>query len=382
MHNYLKAEISARAIRSNLAVLREYVGPDCQLCAVIKCNAYGHGQDLLLPILAEQADWLAVAPPAEALYLRARGYTGPLLVFFSACTDGGEAQLAQTLDELLRRRVTLTLAARDEIDALAAATLRTDCDAKVHLMVDTGMSRSGVLPGDVPACLERLRRDPAMRMTGIYTHLATADEADKTSARRQLAHFEQVLDAARLGPDILRHAANSAAAIDLPEARFDMIRPGIAVYGYQPGPDMHTALPLQPAMRLSGHLMQVKTVPAGESVGYGLTDRLEHASRLGLVPVGYGDGYPRSLSNRQAVMKVRGKLAPVRGRISMDQTVIDLTDIPAARVGDEVEILSPDPAQPHSLENLARLAETIPYEIICRLGPRVRRFLVDDEPAS
>lgn len=373
MHHYLKAEISAAAIRSNLAVLREHVGPDCKLCAVVKCNAYGHGLDLLLPVLAEGADWLAVATPGEALHLRDLGYAGPLLVFFTVCTEGQ----SPLLDELLRQRVTLTVAGPGEIDILARAVQRTDCDAKVHLMVDTGMTRSGILPADVPTCLERLRQNPAMRLTGIYTHLATADEADKSPARKQLARFQRALDVARVGSGLLRHAANSAAAIDLPEARYDMVRTGIALYGYQPSDELHSRLNLRPAMRLTAHLMQIKDVSAGEAIGYGGTDRLEKPSRLGLVPVGYGDGYPRSLSNQGASMRIAGRDAPVRGRVSMDQTIIDLTDIPTARIGDVVEIVSPDPDAPHSLEQLAKKARTIPYEIICRLGQRVRRSLLD-----
>jgi alanine racemase len=216
-----------------------------------------------------------------------------------------------------------------------------------------------------------------MRLTGVYTHLASADEADKTAAREQLARFEDVLHSCDVREPILRHAANSAALADLPEAHYDMVRPGIALYGCPPSDELHHPLDLQPALRLTAHLMQVKTVPAGTAVGYGLTCRFDRETRVGLVPVGYGDGYLRSLSGRGATMRIRGCDAPVCGRISMDQTVIDLTDVPAAEVGDEVEILSPDPGAPHSAAALAALAGTIPYELLCRLGDRVRRRLVD-----
>jgi alanine racemase len=155
-----------------------------------------------------------------------------------------------------------------------------------------------------------------------------------------------------------------------------MVRPGIAVYGYQPSDTMHTKLPLRPCLRLWGRLMQIKEVPAGARCGYGLTHTFESPARLGLVPVGYADGYPRSLSNR-SVMRVRGRDAPVRGRVSMDQTIVDLTDVPDAAINDPVEIISPEPAAPNSVANLARQAGTIPYELTCRLGRRVRRVLVD-----
>jgi len=164
--------------------------------------------------------------------------------------------------------------------------------------------------------------------------------------------------------------------VDLPETHLEMVRPGIAVYGYQPSDEMHVRLPLQPCLRLTGRLMQVRPMPAGSRCGYGLRHTFERDSRVGLVPVGYADGYLRCLTNK-TVMRVRGQLVPARGTISMDQTIVDLTDVPSAAVGDEVEIISPDPADPHSVENLARLAGTIPYEITCRLGDRVRRRLVE-----
>jgi alanine racemase len=376
MHNYLMAEISASAVRHNIAQLRNRLAPDVKLCAVVKCNGYGHGQELLLPVVTELADWLGVATPAEAIHLREIGVTLPILVFFSACGTDGLGSLDATLDELLRQRITLTIAAEEEVNVLAEACRRTDCDARVHLMIDTGMTRSGVLPETAPRLVRRLRSNPAMRLTGVYTHLATADEADKAFAREQLARFEACLDQCRVGDAVLRHAANSAAVIDLPEAHYDMVRPGIAVYGYPSSDELCTAPELRPALRLSAHLMQIKTVPAGTGVGYGQTFHFDRESRVGLVPVGYGDGYLRSLSNK-AAMRVGGQNAPVVGRVSMDQTCIDVTNVPEARVGQPVEIISPDPAAPNSLQSLARLAETIPYELMCRLGDRVRRKLVD-----
>ncbi len=376
IHNYIRAEISRAAIEHNLRELKKRIGSDTLLCAVIKSNCYGHGQDLLLPVIAAAADWVAVATPAEALGIREAGYEGPVLVFFSACTRMGEAGLAETMDELLRKRVTLTVTSRWELDVLTTATRRTDLDAKIHVCVDTGMTRSGVRPERAFSLLQEIRLDPALRLTGIYTHLATADEASKEAALAQIACFEEVLDRCGVGPHIIRHVANSAAIIDLPDSRYDMVRPGIALYGYQPSGEMLNRVSLKPSLRLTAHLMQVKDVPAGTRCGYGHTWTFDRPSRLGLVPVGYGDGYLRSLGNR-AVMRVRDTLVNVRGRISMDQTIVDLTDCPAAGVGDPVEIISPDPGDPHSLENLAERAGTIPYELACRLGTRVRRFLVD-----
>ncbi|HHH76698.1 MAG TPA: alanine racemase, partial [Phycisphaerae bacterium] len=186
-------------------------------------------------------------------------------------------------------------------------------------------------------------------------HFATADERDKTFALQQLDTFLTAAGAVGISPggDIILHAANSAATIDLPQSRLDMVRPGLAVYGYQPSDQMHNKLPLKPSLRLTSRLLQIKNVPAG-----------------------YADGLARALSNKMLVT-IQGQLAPVRGRISMDQIIIDLTDIPSAAVGDKVELISPNPAAPNSVENLAIIENTIPYEIICRLGQRPRRTLVE-----
>jgi len=243
-------------------------------------------------------------------------------------------------------------------------------------MIDTGMTRPGVPAGQAPQLIAAARAAPHVKLTGLYTHLAAADEADKTSARGQLAAFDRAVEQSGGRAGLTLHAANSAAAIDLPESHLDMVRPGIAIYGYQPSDEMNTRLPLRPCLRLTGRLMQIKPVPAGSRCGYGLTYEFPRDGRVALAPVGYGDGYLRCLSNRSTV-RVRGADVPVRGRVSMDQLILDVTDCPAAEVGDEVEIFSPNPADPHSVENLARLAGTVPYEVTCRLGGRVRRILVD-----
>jgi alanine racemase len=346
-----------------------------KLCAAVKCDGYGHGVDLLWPVITEQADWLGVATPDEALHLRAAGYDGPLLVFFAANAQRQDKTLTE---ELLQRRVTLTIASPDAMEDLTAAAKRTGLDAQVHVMVDTGMTRSGLLPGQTPEIVSRLRVEPHLRLTGIYTHLACADHTDKTSACEQLRRFDQTLQACGIHPNsgLLRHAANSAGVIDLPESHYDMARPGISVYGYQPSDEMTHRPPLRPVLRLTGPLMQVKTVPARTRCGYGLTHEFSRDSRVGLVPIGYGDGYFRCWSNR-AFMRVRERDVPVCGRVSMDQTIVDLTDAPEANVGDEVEILSNDPQAPHSVEGLARLASTIPHEVTTRLGSRIRRVCVE-----
>jgi len=381
MESYLRAEISASAVAHNLGLLRGLLKPTTKLCAVVKADCYGHGLELLLETICPLCDHLAVATPEEAIAVRDLGCAKGLLAFFTPCAFGSEAAVRDALEELIARDVSLTAVSREEIEVLAAVATRVGKPARVHLKIDTGMGRSGLLPWQAGLLFESMKKHPGMTLEGCYTHFASADEADKAYALEQLARFKQAVTAiAGETPSprdgLTRHAASSAATIDLPQSHFDMVRPGIAVYGYQPSDAMHRKLPLRPALRLVGRLMQTKTLPAGSSCGYGLTHTFRRDSVVGLVPIGYGDGYLRCLSNRTSV-RIAGRDVPICGRVSMDQTIVDLTDAPSARVGDEVEIISNDPSAPHSVENLARLAGTIPYEITCRLGRRVKRILVD-----
>lgn len=376
MESYLTAHISTAAIEHNLRLLRECIPSATRLCAVVKADCYGHGLANLLGLLSEHSDWLAVTNPEEALALRDLGYERPLLMFFSACAHAGGNEFRDALAELIAQNVTLTVVAPAEVAAIAQVAQKVGAIAEVHVKVDTGMGRSGVLPDQAPELLAEARGQTAINVTGMYTHFATADEPDKSFARQQLDTFMRTVDACGGHSGLCLHTANSAATIDLPEAHLDMVRPGIAVYGYQPSDDMVRKLPLKPALRLTGRLMQMKTLPAGHKCGYGLTYTVQADTPVGLVPVGYADGYLRCLSNR-SVMRIRGADAPVRGRIAMDQVIVDLTNVPDAAIGDEVEIISNDPSSPNSAENLARLCETIPYEITCRLGNRARRVLED-----
>jgi alanine racemase len=372
---HLTAEVFAAAVRDNLALLRRTIDAGTMICAVVKADCYGHGLPLLLHVIARGADWLAVATADEAMELRRLGFDGPALMLLptSACAPGAERQAA--LRELISGGVTLTVSSAAELPEVAAGAREAGRAGEVHVKIDTGMGRGGAPLEAAPALVEAVRRDDALRLTGLYTHFATADQADKTFAREQFNRFVFAADACGETKGLILHAANSAATIDLPETHLDMVRPGIAIYGYQPSDEMANRLPLRPSLRLTSTLVQVKTVPAGSGCGYGLTHTFDRPTRVGLVPVGYADGYPRSLSNVSAV-RVAGAGAAVRGRVSMDQIIVDLTDAPAAAVGAEVEIVSADPGAENSVENLARLARTIPYELTCGLGRRARRILV------
>jgi len=369
MRHYLRAQVSLQAVRHNLAVIRGRLPAGCKLCAVVKADAYGHGLPSLLKTISAGSDALAVATAPEALDVRRMGYQGPLLATMACGAQSGGEQL-EAAAEAIRNGVQLTITDVAEVTSLQRLARNLGKRPALHVKIDTGMGRSGVLPGGAPELVAAVRDAWPLRLAGVYTHLAAADDADKTHAEGQFTLFLATLD--RLGPlkGALRHAANSAAIADMPHTALDMVRPGIAIYGYPPGDDVQHVLPVRPVLRLTAPILQVKQLPLGATCGYGLDCRLGRASRVGIVPGGYADGVSRRLGGRCPV-GIDGQMAPVLGRISMDQIIVDLTDHPAAGVGTVVELISPDPNAPNSVANLARLGETIPYEVTCRLGRRV-----------
>lgn len=368
MKNYLTASISGSAVEHNIAALRQLIGKAVKLCPVVKDDCYGHGMDVLYPVLAGLVDGFAVASPTEALKIRQYGYDGFILCFLSAYFDDFEVQ-----EELVRRSITQTVMSKSALEAVQAAAGRAGGTALVHLKVDTGMGRLGVPTPQAAELIQIIQHMQGVELTGIYTHFATADDADKSGALDQLEDFKTVWP---VGDNVIHHAANSAAIIDLPQTHFEMVRPGIAVYGCHPSTHLANRIDLKPCMSVNAKLIAVKHVRKGSRCGYGLTYEYTRDSRVGIVPIGYGDGYFRSLSNK-AVVRINGQEAAVRGRVSMDQMTVDVTDIPGVQVGDEVEIISSDPTAPNCVENLARLADTIPYEITCHLGHNMRHVLVD-----
>jgi alanine racemase len=372
LNDYLVAEISASALKANIAVIRRELRPTTKLCFVAKSNCYAHGwlqcKDAVTPV----SDWVAVATPEEAVAVRQSGCRLPMILLMASGFPGETAR--ERLRQLIAQDVTLTLAAPADLAVISAVAAEAGRPAQVHVKIDSGMTRSGVLPDAAPALVRQARRQAGVALTGVYTHFAAADEKDKTSAHEQLARFLAAIQAC--GNDatgLIRHAAASAATIDLPESHLDMVRVGTALYGHQPSDDMLRQMPLRGVLRLVGRLTQVRDVPAGSYVGYGRTYRFDRPAKIGLVPIGYTDGYWRAFSNR-AVMRIGGRPVPVRGRVCMDQTIIELTGLPNVKVGDEVEIVSPDAEAPNSIENLARLANTITPDVMSRFGgPRIRR---------
>ncbi|MEU2253443.1 alanine racemase [Nocardia xishanensis] len=365
------AVIDLDAIRDNVAALRARAH-GAEVMAVLKANAYGHG---LLPTarasVAGGASRLGVAVLAEAFALRAAGITEPVLAWLSAPGAPYQRAIAEDID--------MAAHSLDQLREIAAAAAECGHAARVHLKVDTGMGRGGATASDWPALVEEARArelDGLIRVEGVWSHLARADEPGEPSIARQLAVFDEALDVATRGGlrPAVRHIANSAATLSLPESHYDMVRPGLAIYGVDPlAPKNHPlAAALRPAMTLRARLVQIKRVVADTPVSYGHTYATPRPTTLAVVPLGYADGIPRSASDIGPV-QVHGNRHTVSGRVCMDQFVIDLGDDDAA-IGDDVVIFGPGDLDAPTVLDWASAAHTIAYEILTRIGDRVERI--------
>lgn len=361
------ARVDLDAIASNVAALRDRAAP-AAVMAVVKADGYGHGMaPAARAALSGGAGWLGVALIEEALRLRRDGIDAPILCLLG--TPGAPFGDAMAAD------VDLSASASWTVDEIAAAARRVGRAARLHLKVDTGLSRGGAVAGDWPDLLEAAlgaQADGAVRVVGLWSHLACADMPGHASIPDQLEAFRAALEVAeRAGvrPEV-RHLANSAATLTIPEARFDLVRPGIATYGLTPVPAVGS-YDLLPAMTLTARLALVKRVPGGRGVGYGHRYRTDRDTTLGLVPIGYGDGIPRHASNIAEVLAA-GRRRRIAGTVSMDQFVVDLGDDTAA-AGDPVVLFGPGDDGEPTAQEWAETLGTISYEIVTRIGPRVAR---------
>jgi alanine racemase len=411
------AKVNLSAVAHNYRRLRGLLPAGTRLSPVVKADAYGHGAaEVGRALWAEGAGWFTVATLDEGLALRRALPDADILVLVPALPGlCSPAELAEAADAVVSARLRTTVADPAAAEALDSAAARARgavaSPLPVHVEIDTGLGRGGVPAEEAPALLARVAACRHLRLEGVFTHFAEADSDDPAYSRRQLDTFHAALAAFRFGPaaetagtgddsgcfglspryvpdapgslassagqpeqtsaggGLLLHTANSAGTLRLPESRMGLVRCGLAIYGHSPDAEPRGLLP---AMRVVSRLALVKRLPAGHPVGYDRTWTAGRPTVTGVIPIGYEDGYPRALSNN-AVMTVRGRAVPVIGRVSMDQTVVDLTDVPGAAVGDEVTVISDDAAAPNSMAALAERAGTIPYELLCRLGNRVRR---------
>jgi alanine racemase len=362
-----RVEIDLDAIRHNVGALRALVAP-AEVLAVVKADAYGHGA---VPVARAAIDagatTLGVALVEEGVELRDAGVDAPILMLSEPRPEAAT--------EVVARRLTPVVYTEAGIDALAKAVADQGADPlEVHLKVDTGMHRVGAHPADAVGLARRVIDHPELRLGGICTHFAVADEPDDEYTREQLARFAAVRDdLARIDVDPHPvHAANSAGAIGFPDARFDLVRVGIAIYGITPAPGVGADLGLRPALALRSAVTQTKRLPAGTRVSYGLRYELTRDATIATVPIGYADGVPRNLGATGAEVVVRGTRCPIAGTVTMDQLMVDVGDLPV-EVGDEVTLLGRDGDASVTAEEWAQRLGTIGYEIVCGIGPRVPR---------
>jgi len=378
---YIQALIDRSAVAHNCRILRPT--RNHKMCVAVKANAYGHGVDIVLPVLQQCGiDMLGVACIEEASELRDLGWKNPILLLGSEFSVYPAAQQEQLAEFLVENQIRITATRRQDLNTLSRTAVKLNQPAFIHLAMDSGMSRMGLNFDDLCTLIHDIQSMPMIRIEGVYTHLATADSNDKTYANHQLTQFNRLLSYLKqthIEIPII-HAANSGATVDLPQAHFTMVRPGVSVYGYHAGNEMHNKPDLKPILKLVTSLTLVKTIPAESYVGYGCTFQTHRDTLIGLVPIGYADGYFRELSNR-GKMIVHDQIVPVIGRVSMDQTILDLTDLTARGItpkpGDPVIVYDNRRESPNSVESVANLVGTIPYVVTTSRGRRIKRIGVN-----
>jgi alanine racemase len=379
----LEARIDLDALRANVRRLREIAAP-AQVMAVVKADAYGHGMVPCARAAIEAgASWIGTAVPEEALALRAAGIEAPILTWLHAPGDDFEA--------LIRAGIDVSVSGQWALHAVLEAVERTGVPARIQLKADTGLGRNGAQPLDWPLVVDeavKAERDGLLRITGLWSHFACADEPGHPSITRQLTAFHEALEyaeAAGVRPEV-RHMANSPATLSVPESHFDLVRTGVAMYGLSPAPELGVPADfgLRPVMSLVARLALVKRAPAGHGVSYGHKYHTGAETRLALVPAGYADGIPRAASGLGPV-SIGGRRYTVAGRVAMDQFVVDLGPgeesasasvhpaEPEPRVGDEAVIFGPGDDGTPTAQDWAEAVDTIGYEIVTRIGPRVPR---------
>ncbi len=364
------AEINLDAVSHNIAQIEQRIGKDTKIMGVIKADGYGHGA---VPIGKElermESLWgYAVATAEEGEILRRNGLKKPILVL--------GAVFPEKYGILSKNEIRPTVYSMKQAGELERFAEKWGCVLKVHLKIDTGLSRLGFqVTEEAAEELAQIAGMPHIIVEGIFTHFAMADARDKTMAKEQLRQFQKMKEMmSRRGISIpISHCANSAAMIDLPESGMSLVRAGISLYGMWPSGEVRKEnLDLQPALSLKSRIVFLKELEPGRTISYGATYETKKRQRIATIPVGYADGYPRSLSNRGYVL-IHGKPAPVCGRICMDQFMADVTDIPEAEEGDEVTLVGKDGAREISMEEIGDLSGRFNYEFACDLGKRIPR---------
>lgn len=364
------AEIDLDCFEHNLNEIRSLISPQTKVCAVIKTDGYGHGAVALAGIMEHREEiWgYAVATVEEAKILRRSGIKKPVLILGYVFEEG--------MDTMIDLEIRPTVFSLAEARELSEAAVRKQKTARLHVKLDTGMSRIGFQCTEESAeLIAQIAALPNILIEGIFTHFARADESDKAfSVDQAELFFEMIRRLERRGVDIpLRHISNSAAIVDLPQYNLDLVRAGIILYGLRPSEEVSKdRIDLRPVLTLKSHVVHVKTLEEGRTISYGGTYRVKGTQRIATIPAGYGDGYPRTLSNRGYVL-IHGKRAPICGRVCMDQFMVDVTDIDQVKPGDEVVLVGRDGEEQITMEMIGELSGRFHYEFACDLGKRIPR---------
>ncbi|WP_238883026.1 alanine racemase [Clostridium sp. YIM B02551] len=367
------AEINLNSLENNMRQIKNLV-KDKKIYAVVKADGYGHGALDVAPIFLENgATGLAVAVITEALELRRSGVKAPILILgYTPLTFG---------DKMAQYDIEQTVYDLNYVKELSDIAIKEKRNIKIHIALDTGMGRIGILPNEEGLeIVRKISKLPNIILEGIFTHFSTADETDKSYTKYQLKLFYDFTN--RLEQEGIKfnvkHVSNSAAIMDMEETYFDGVRPGIIMYGYYPSDEvLKDKLNLKPALTLKTSIAHLKTLPQGMYISYGRKFKTERESIIATLPVGYADGYTRALSNKGKVI-INGKLAPIVGRVCMDQVMVDVTDVGEVSVGDEVVLLGEQGEAKFNADDLAEILDTINYEIICMIGRRVPRVYIRD----
>lgn len=370
-------QVDLDSIVENVNQIKQHIAPNTQIVGVIKTDGYGHGSVPIARVL-EPLPFIygfAVATAEEAHILRVAGIIKPVLILGHAFPYSYEMLSEEEIRQAVFRH--------DSIGELVQAAKKTGKPMKVHIKVDTGMGRIGITPDEEGLkFVKRLMEEPDIEIEGIFTHFAKADERDKGSAEKQFEKFTRFIQMIEDELELyipLKHCSNSAGIMELPKMNLDLVRAGIILYGLYPSFEVNwEALSIKPALSLYSTIVYIKNLPAGESVSYGGLFTAKKDTRVATIPLGYGDGYPRSLSEKGYVL-ICGKKAPILGRVCMDQFMVDVSEIPEASVGERVTLLGYDGKEHISAEELGELSGRFNYELVCDLGKRLPRVYVQDK---
>ncbi len=364
------AKINKDALFHNISEIRKKVG-NTKITAVIKADGYGHGAAETARVIDPIADYYAVAVMEEAISLRENAIVKPIMIL------GHTSPLFYK--DALKYDIALTIYSVDAAEKLSEAAKEAGKTGKIHIALDTGMSRIGFQINDESVSeIKYISELENIEIAGIFSHFATADERNKDFSALQLSRFDSMCEKLKgEGVNIpLRHICNSAGIMELPDCCYEMVRAGIILYGLYPSDEVDKSIiSLKPALELKSHVVNLKTVPRGTGISYGLTYVTEGEAKIATIPVGYADGYPRLLSNRGRVL-IRGKAAPIVGRVCMDQFMVDVTGIEGISDMDEVTLIGRDGENEITADEIAALCGTINYEVVCGIGKRVPRIFV------